>query len=78
LLTAEVGINSAARDLFAQGKTLYQAEKFAEAARVWQQATSIFSQANDLVNQVTTLNNLSIAYQQLAQWQPAMDALEQS
>ncbi|RCJ42070.1 hypothetical protein A6770_35275 [Nostoc minutum NIES-26] len=63
-------------DLIQQGKELYQAERFAEAATIWQQALKA-PQENPLV-EAMVLNYLSLAYQQLGQWQQATQAITSS
>jgi CHAT domain-containing protein/tetratricopeptide (TPR) repeat protein len=61
-----------------QGRTLYEAEQFSEAVRLWQQAVDAFKARNDELNAAMTLSNLSLAYQQLGQWQEAEEASTKS
>ncbi|GAB4177855.1 MAG: hypothetical protein Fur006_09820 [Coleofasciculaceae cyanobacterium] len=61
-----------------QGRTLYDAEQFSEAVRLWQQAVDAFKARNDELNAAMTLSNLSLAYQQLGQWQEAEEATTKS
>ena len=61
-----------------QGRTLYDAEQFSEAVRLWQQAVDVFKARNDELNAAMTLSNLSLAYQQLGQWQEAEETSAQS
>jgi len=65
-------------DLTAQGKTLYQAQQFEEAATVWQQAADQFAVEGDPLNQAMALSNLSLTAQQLGQWNQAKSAIAQS
>ena len=51
--------------LVEQGRKLYQARQFEEAAKVWQQATDAFTAGRDRLNQAMALSNLSLTYQQL-------------
>ncbi len=66
------------QDLVERGKQLYAAERFAEAVKVWQQAISGFKAKVDELQQAATLGNLSLAYQQLGQWNEAQIAITQS
>lgn len=69
---------SNAQTLMQQGRTLYEAERFSEAAVVLQQAASAFQAAGDKLWQAATLSNLSLVYQQLGQWPEAENAIAQS
>ena len=64
--------------LVEQGRKLYQARQFEEAATVWQQATDVFAAGGDRLNQAMALSNLSLTYQQLGQWNQAQRAIAQS
>ena len=64
--------------LLQQGKTLYDAGKFFEAAGVWQRAAQAFQAQGDPLNQAEALNYLSLAYQQLGQWTQATQAITDS
>ncbi|MEM1391714.1 MAG: CHAT domain-containing protein [Cyanobacteria bacterium P01_H01_bin.150] len=66
------------QDLVERGKQLYEAERFAEAVKVWQQAISVFKASRDVLQQAATAGNLSLAYQQLGQWNEAQIAINQS
>ncbi|BAY23133.1 hypothetical protein NIES2100_28970 [Calothrix sp. NIES-2100] len=59
-------------------QTLYQAGKYAEAINVLKQAAATFHRNGDQLNAAMTLSNLSLAYQQLGQWQEAEAAITQS
>jgi CHAT domain-containing protein len=61
-----------------QGKTLYQAGQFAEAAKVLQKAVSAFAAQGDKTRQAMTLSNLALAYQQLGLWPQASAAITDS
>lgn len=63
---------------FQQGKTLYQAGRFSEAATIWQQAAQSYQKQGDRFNQSLSLSYLSLAYQDLGQWQEAQKAIQQS
>ncbi len=64
--------------LVQQGRQLYEAGKFAEAARIWQQAALAYQAQGDLLNQAMMLSNLSLADQQLGQWSQAKNAIGDS
>ncbi|MBD2181070.1 CHAT domain-containing protein [Planktothrix sp. FACHB-1355] len=64
--------------LVQQAKRSYEIRDFGEAARTWQQAASTFAAAGDILNQAMALSNLSLTYQQLAEWDKAEEAIAQS
>ena len=72
--------NSSAQtqNLVQQGKTFYDTGQFAEAVNVLQQAAANFEANGNELGQAIALSNLSLAYQQLGQWQPAQQAIAQS
>ena len=61
-----------------QGRNLYDAGRFAEAAQVWQQAAQEYGAKGDRSNQALTLSYLSLAYQQLNQWSAAQKTVDES
>jgi CHAT domain-containing protein len=65
-------------NLVQQGKTFYDAGQFAQAIKVLQQAADGFKAQGDELRLAMTLSNLSLAYQQLGQWEQAEDAIAQS
>lgn len=64
--------------LLQQGKDLYETGKFAEAAKVCQQAAQAFQSQGDKLNQAIAFSFLSLAYQQLGQWNEAGAATNSS
>ncbi len=64
--------------LLAYGQTNYEAGRFTDAAIAYQQAAQRYEQAGDRLNQALSLNHLSLAYQELGQWQQAEGAIHQS
>lgn len=60
------------------GKELYRAGRFAEAAAAWQEAEQAYAARGDRTNQALSLSYLSLAYQELAQWEAAGVAIAQS
>jgi CHAT domain-containing protein len=69
---------SNAQLLLQQGIELYDAERFKEAAAIWQQANSAFASLGDNLGQALVLNNLSLTYQHLGQWEEAQLYIEKS
>ena len=69
---------SNAQGLLQQGIKHYQAEQFAEAVKVWQEAATVFARQKDNLNQALVLSNLSLAYQHLRQWEEAKKAIAKS
>jgi CHAT domain-containing protein len=61
-----------------QGRELFQAGQFSNAATVWQQAAQDYQTQGDELNRAMVLSNLSLAYQQLGQWPQATQAITAS
>jgi CHAT domain-containing protein len=61
--------------LLEQGLTFFLSEQFSQAATVWQAAATAFNGAGEPFHEALALNYLSLAYQQLGQWQPATEAV---
>ena len=68
----------APQQLFEQGTTLYQSGQFAEAASAFQKAAKFYQTQGNRLKQAAMLSNLSLAYQQLGQWQDAKEAIKES
>jgi CHAT domain-containing protein len=66
------------QSLVQQGESHYQAGQFPQAVDNFQQAANAFAAQQDELNQAKTLANLSLAYQQLAEWDKAEKAITQS
>mgnify|MGYP005841135511 CR=1 FL=1 len=64
--------------LFTQGQTNYDTGRFADAAIAWQQAAQHYQQADEIQSQALSLNHLSLAHQNLNQWEQAEAAINQS
>ena len=60
------------------GKELYQAGRFAEAAAAWQEAERVYSMRGDRANLALSLSYLSLAYQEMGQWEEARAAIAKS
>ncbi len=65
-------------DRLAEGKKLYEAGRFREAAEQWQQAETQAQQRGDRLNQAMSLSFLSLAQQQLGNWPAAEQAIATS
>ncbi|KAM3099715.1 CHAT domain-containing protein [Phormidesmis sp. 146-12] len=76
LQTTQTG--SDAKGFDRQGRQRYEAAQYAEAVMFWQQAIATFKAQNDRSGQAQTLSNLSLAYQQLGQWDKASEAITNS
>ncbi|HEY9635535.1 MAG TPA: CHAT domain-containing protein [Coleofasciculaceae cyanobacterium] len=75
--TAEVSTRNAFQ-LVQQGLQHYQADQFAAAVTLWQQAADTFAEQGDRLNQAMVLSNLALAYHQLGQWSKANRAIATS
>jgi tetratricopeptide (TPR) repeat protein len=64
--------------LLQQGIEFYDAERFSQAAAIWQQANSAFASLGDNLGQALVLSNLSLTYQHLGQWEEAQRYISQS
>ncbi|MGK7900265.1 MAG: CHAT domain-containing protein [Hormoscilla sp.] len=64
--------------LLKQGKQSFDAQRFSEAARVWERAASSLEAKGDGLNQALTGSYLSLAYQKLGRWQEAESAIANS
>lgn len=62
-------------NLIQQARELYQVQRYAEAVNIWQLALK--AEKNPL-SQAMVLNYLSLAYQQLGQWQQASETISSS
>ena len=76
--TPETRIDSSAAVLMSQGKTFYDAGQLLAASRQWQAAVQLYSEQSDVVNQALSLSYLSLAYQDLGEWEKAESSVHQS
>ncbi len=67
-----------AQELVQQGRTLYSAERFNDAASVFKQAAAAFEATGDGLRQAMTLSNVSLCEQQLGQWTQARQTSAES
>lgn len=61
-----------------QGKEYYDKAQYTQAIDKLKQAVNSFTASGDTLNQAVTLSNLSLAYQQLGEWQEAETTINQS
>ena len=69
---------TAVEDLLQQGKKFYDRTQYQDAVEVLQQAVSTSEIQGDKLGRAIALSNLSLAYQQLGQWQKAEQAIAAS
>ncbi len=67
-----------AQALLEQGRKLYEAGQYSEAAKALQQAVEAFQDRTDVLGQAIALSNLCLAFKQLGQWDKAETAITQS
>ncbi|MEA5503928.1 CHAT domain-containing protein [Halotia wernerae UHCC 0503] len=67
-----------ANSLVQQSQALYETGQLVEAVGLLKKAVVEFQGTNDKFNEAMALSNLSLAYQQLGQWQEATEAITQS
>lgn len=61
-----------------QGRNFYQSGRFVEAVTAWQTAVQQYEVKGDRINQALSLSYLSLAQQELNQWEAAKQSLTQS
>ncbi|MEH2458896.1 CHAT domain-containing protein [Nostoc sp.] len=61
-----------------QGRNLYQSGRFTEAVIAWQTAAQQYHTQGDRLNEALSLSYLSLAQQELNQWQAGQQSIEQS
>jgi CHAT domain-containing protein len=65
-------------DLIQQGKALYEAGQFAQAAEVLRQAAQNYQSQGNTLKHAAALTDLALTYQQLGSWTEAQKAVEKS
>ena len=76
--TQQVSQNATDLTQIEGGIALYESGRFAEAIALWQQAAQNYEQQGDRLNLALCLSYLSLAYQDLGQWQDAERAISHS
>ncbi|MEB3356062.1 MAG: CHAT domain-containing protein [Synechococcales bacterium] len=77
-LAAETSQPQAGAIALERGKTAYQSGRLQEAAAQWEAAAQFYADRGELVNQALSFNYLSLAYQELGQWDEAAAVITQS
>ena len=67
-----------AMQLIQQARTLYDRDRYSEAAPLLQQAATAFEAQGDRLNQAMALTNLAATYGQLSQWEATEQTLSSS
>jgi CHAT domain-containing protein len=78
ILQQIVELPPSAPTLLAEGKRQYDLGQFREATNIWQKAARSYENAENFLNQALSLNFLSLAYQELGDWQQAEQAIATS
>ncbi len=74
-MVAQMSDRPTTHQLLQQGRSLYQAGKFAAAAAVWERTLQISASQPDRLEQAKVSNYLALAYQQLGQRERAAGAI---
>ncbi|WP_413173829.1 CHAT domain-containing protein [Anabaena azotica] len=61
-----------------QGRNLYQSGRYAEAVIAWQKSAKNYHTQGDRTNEALSLSYLSLAQQELNQWEAARQSIEES
>ncbi|MEH1791249.1 CHAT domain-containing protein [Nostoc sp.] len=69
---------SQASNWLEQGRNLYRSGRFAEAVTIWETAAQQYQAQGDRLNEALSLSYLSLAQQELNQWEAASQSIEQS
>ncbi|MCW5316240.1 CHAT domain-containing protein [Nostoc sp. KVJ3] len=69
---------SASTNQLEQGRNLYRSGRFTEAVKIWQTAAQQYHTQGDRTNEALSLSYLSLAQQELNQWEAASQSIEQS
>jgi len=76
--TPIVQMDSTPQQLVQQAQIAYQQQDLTTASDLWQQAASSFEANQDPLNQAMALSNLSLTQQNLGEWEPAKETIQQS
>ncbi|MEH1883749.1 CHAT domain-containing protein [Nostoc sp.] len=69
---------SQASNWLEHGRNLYRSGRFAEAVTIWETAAQQYQAQGDRLNEALSLSYLSLAQQELNQWEAASQSIEQS
>ncbi|MDF5721780.1 MAG: CHAT domain-containing protein [Rhizonema sp. PD37] len=78
IIKSAIAQTQTAPSLDQQARKNYQEGQFSEAAKLFQQASLAYQSAKDPIRQALSLSNLSLCYQQLAQWNDASRTITDS
>jgi len=67
-----------AQSLLQTGREYYDGGRYAEAAKVWSEAAQSFEKQGDRLNTAKTLSYLSLAYQEMGEWELAEKSINTS
>jgi len=67
-----------ASTLLNQGRIAYEAGRYTEAVKTWQKAEQAYQEQDNQLHRAISLNYLSLARQELGQWNPAENDIAQS
>lgn len=70
--------SSATQNWLEQGRQLYRSGRFAEAVSAWKTASERYRTHGDRLNEALSLSYLSLAQQELSQWEEARRSIDQS
>ncbi|BAY13828.1 CHAT domain-containing protein [Calothrix sp. NIES-2098] len=76
--TLNVSASTQPTNWLEQGRNLYRSGRFAEAVTIWQTAVQNYHSQGDRTNEALSLSYLSLAQQELNQWEAASQSIEQS
>lgn len=76
--TLNVSASSQQTNWLEQGRNLYRSGRFAEAVTIWQRAAQEHHTQGDRLKEALSFSYLSLAQQELNQWQAAQQSIEQS
>jgi CHAT domain-containing protein/Flp pilus assembly protein TadD len=71
-------LSTTSTNLLEQGRNLYQLGNFTEAVKVWQSATQHYRNDRDRLNESLSWSYLSLAQQELNQWEAAQESINNS
>lgn len=77
-ITQRTIINQDGESKIVESQKLYESGRFAEAVQILQQAFQVYQNQENILKQAVTLSNLSLAYQQLGNWEQAQLAITKS
>ncbi|MDF5711118.1 MAG: CHAT domain-containing protein [Nostoc sp. S4] len=76
--TMNVSASTQPNNWLEQARNLYRSGRFAQAVTIWQTAAQQYHTQGDRLNEALSLSYLSLAQQELNQWEAASQSIEQS